>query len=380
MIKREVNKLADAISSLQYCLKYFDSPTEAYAGLSQLASNTIETNAITLEQIRSLTFVTQQTTMLGKLSQKLCKRFAELLPSFFDDLFRHQFLTDYFLNGQTMKVRQFDLVNYSQSIMKLKKQPIDIDFNSMCSTHLASEMLFQLKFAFRTHDFIQFDLSTIKSALANDGLASQRIFHDLIESFLPVLKKFQELYRQSYQNTFIKYYIELCQARIYKPMLKAIFRKLKEKLVPKTSVYNMQSASPYSLRNSSSLPLVLVPPNTHQGIAPWIAFGSALSIVVPLIQNERAILSKVLFTKNTDKIGDPDAESSEDESLDQDEGDESLDQDDPNTNEEQQMIKLDKFTDTVFEYISGMYVCVCLLTYFLLSVKTVFKDVKYFIS
>lgn len=352
IMKREIGKLVDAISNLQYSLKYFDSPSEAYAGIAQLASNTIEANAVTLEQIRSLTFVTQQTTVLGKLCQKLCKRLAELLPSFFDDLFRHQFLTDYFLNGQTMKVRNFDLVTYSQSIMKLKKQPIDIDFANMISTNLASEMLFQLKFAFRAHDFVQFDVSTMKSVQANDGLSSQRVFHDLINSLLPILKKFQDLDRQSYQNTFIKYYVELSQTRIYKPILKAIFRKLKEKLASKATVCNFQSVCHYSLKNSSSLPLVLVP-SSHQGISPWIAFGAALSIVIPLIQNEREVLSKVLFTKNIDKFGvaDQDADSSEDESLDQ--GNEET-QSDPNVDEEQQVIRLDKCCDTVFEYVTGM--------------------------
>lgn len=72
------------------------------------------------------------------------------------------------------------------------------------------------------------------------------------------------------------------------------------------------------------------------------------------MQNEREVLSKVLFTKNMDKYSaaNQDAESSEDESLDPVDEEAQFD-DDANADEEQQLIKLDKSMDIVFEYITS---------------------------
>ena len=258
--------LNEAISSLRLCLS--------------LKGESSETSVLTQQHWRQLQIMSAISTQRGKLldlSDKCCSVLTDMLAALFDKLLLHKALNEAGSRRPSVVVQKF---SFGPAIRANVGTPEG-----------------------------QRNYGVVQSSNNNQAMASQRTFHDALTDFLPTLEHVLELSPQA-AVPICNAYVQAAHDKLYRPLVKTMFRDLQAILLPRHAVVTLaslprvnslvstksQEASMKFFRYSINLQNAL--------LHPWEAFEVALCHLCPLVRREEAFFSAV-FQLDATGMGNP---------------------------------------------------------------------------
>lgn len=221
--------------------------------------------------VQSMSIVVQHKQRLMDLTDMVCDAMNDFSQSLFSQILEHKSLQDP-SNKKSIVLKHVGFT------------PVVDDINDLLSEYMANNNSPSLSLCF-------------VSSSGNQLLSCQRVFHENVYPFLPVIEMLSDL-NSTLAEQFQKSYVLSTQSCLYGPMIKQLFKELQGAIPPRTNSLNLANMPKSSAMRKTDPQLVL----THcvksskaptNSLASWNLLPVVLLLAGPMIQRELTFLQQV---------------------------------------------------------------------------------------
>ena len=215
-------------------------------------------------QLQMLSAVSTQRGKLLDLADRSCTGLSDMFVGLFDRLLTHKALTE----GLNSRRTSITVAKFS--------------FGSAIRANVGTADGYR-------------NWSVVSSFENNQAMGAQRVFHDTLADFLPLLEHVMEL-RSASSVPICNAYVQSVHDKLYRPLVKALFRDLQSILLPRSPVLNMANLPKHSAggTHEPSIKFMRHSINLQNALLhPWEALEVALCYFVPLVRREEAFFQAV---------------------------------------------------------------------------------------